>query len=509
MIDITNLLMTIQDVVVEQRNEGWLVGGTLRDRLLGRATNDLDIAVTGDVFALAHLVADRVHGSPIVLDRSHPAMRITWRKDDATTVPLTIDLVQLRGSTIQDDLRLRDFTINALAVPLSVAASSPDTTIGQIIDPCGGLADHSTRLLRACSSSALRDDPLRMLRAIRVAGDAGFHIDPVLRASILAQHAALASVASERIRDELLKILALPTAGRWLRELDRLALLTTVIPELWPARGCHQPGGYHWFPVLDHMLESVAAWDWIAGQITSTPGRALFPPLAVSAGADLQFHLPFAVELKTRMAENVESVPRAAYFRLALLMHDIAKPQTRQLKPDGSASFYGHPSQGAEIAWNVARRLRIGNIPSTYIRTVVNEHMRPGQLASDGKIVSSRAIYRFFSATGDAGPDVLLHMLCDYMGMRGPLLTADQWGGTIDWVATMLNAFYRESDIVRPISLVNGHTLMTKLNLGPGPLVGTLLAAIREAQAAGEVTTVEQALHHARALLAALPRRPD
>jgi len=212
----------------------------------------------------------------------------------------------------------------------------------------------------------------------------------------------------------------------------------------------------------------------------------------------LTARLPYAERIWARLAEPVDGVPRAALFKLAVLLHDVAKPQTRALKPDGGVSFYDHQSIGAEIAWEVTRRLRLSRAAGEYVRLIVREHMRPGQLNELGSALTERAVYRFFRATGEAGPEVLLHSLCDHLAMKGPHLRAEDWHDHVEWTAKMFEAFYERSETVRPQPVVRGDDLMRELGLAPGPEIGRLLEEVREAQAAGEIHTRDEALELAR-----------
>jgi poly(A) polymerase/tRNA nucleotidyltransferase (CCA-adding enzyme) len=221
-------------------------------------------------------------------------------------------------------------------------------------------------------------------------------------------------------------------------------------------------------------------------------------PLALQTFPSLDARLPHAERLRARFAETIDGVPRLALFKLAVLLHDVAKPQTKAIKPDGGVSFYDHQVIGAEIAWQIARRLRISRAGSDYVRLIVREHMRPGQLSELGAELSLRAVYRFFRATGDAGPDVLLHSLCDHLAMKGPMLVPAGWAWHINWTAQLLEMNYDETEQLRPEPLLRGNDVMRELGLDPGPLVGRVLEDVREAQAAGDIRTREEALDWAR-----------
>ncbi|NTU82045.1 MAG: HDIG domain-containing protein, partial [Chloroflexales bacterium] len=275
--------------------------------------------------------------------------------------------------------------------------------------------------------------------------------------------------------------------------------------ELEPARACAQPR-VHFLPVLAHILETVAALDWLiasvrdgwaAGAERPAPEEL---PVAVRTHPDLSRELPFAPELATLLNERrAGGHRRAALLKLAALLHDNAKPQTRAIHPDGKVSFYEHQTIGAEVAAKIGRRLRLSRQDGAYVALVVREHMRPGQLRTS-EVVTTRAVTRLFRDLGDAGPDVLLHELADHLATRGPNIDTAGWAAHLAWVAEMLAAYYLPQP-ERRAPLVNGHSLMEALGIAPGPLVGELLREIGEAQAAGEVTTLEEAIALARQVI--------
>ena len=478
--------------------QSWLVGGYVRDLLLGRPSGDIDIAVDGLAPELARSFADATGGAWVLLDEETGAARVVWPEASSTAgQPRMIDIVRLRAPTVDGDLRGRDFTTNALALPLALLETWREQ---DLIDPLGGLADLRRGELRACGPTAILDDPLRMLRAVRLAGQLNFRLAEALDAELRRRHALIGSVSAERVRDELLRILALPGAGRWVNQLDELGLLTAIIPELEPARACEQPR-LHYLPVLGHLLEAVVAADWLIAQLRPDAAEhddgAVLPD-AVWARPELTAVLPYADRLRARFDEPVDGVPRLALFKFAVLLHDVAKPATKAIKPDGGISFYDHQTIGAEVALSIARRLRLSRAGSDYVRRIVREHMRPGQLNELGPALTMRAVYRFFAATADAGPDVLLHSLCDHLAMQGPRLSPAGWSWHLGWTAEMIETFYGEETVIRPAPIVRGDDIMRELGLAPGPLIGRLLEDVREAQAAGEVQTREEALAWAR-----------
>jgi poly(A) polymerase/tRNA nucleotidyltransferase (CCA-adding enzyme) len=320
------------------------------------------------------------------------------------------------------------------------------------------------------------------------------------------------------LRAELVALLEQPDAAGHLRALDQAGLLTRIFPELEPARATTQPN-VHFLPVLAHSLEAVCAVDWLLSELENQQSRAesynpttesgssklktqnsqLVLPVAVQTHPELRYRSVYAVELGRLFAEQIGGYTRAALFRLAALLHDVAKPATKQPKPGGGVSFHEHQTIGGEVALAVARRMGFGEEAAGYIRLVVREHMRPGQFAALDE-VTPRAVARYFHATAGAGPDVLLHMLADHMATRGPAIDVRGWQAHAAWVDALLDTIWGEQvELARP--LLNGDELMRALEIAPGPLVGRLLAAIGEAQAGGDITTSEEAIALARGLL--------
>jgi poly(A) polymerase/tRNA nucleotidyltransferase (CCA-adding enzyme) len=497
-------LRALAGQVAAEGGSAWVIGGTLRDLLLGRTVHDIDIALDIPALAAARALADGLGGAYVPLDEGHAVARVVLR--DGTV----LDLASLRAPTLEGDLRARDFTANAMAAPLLA-----DGTLGPLIDPLGGAADIRAGRLRLCGERAFADDPLRMLRAARLAARLEWTLDPALDSALRAGAGQIAGVSAERVRDELLALLAARSAAPWLRYLDRAGLLLAIIPELAAAQGASQPSK-HFFHVWEHMLEAVCAGEWIVAELSgdhrppppappSDPADA-YPPAFWGRPAAVRRLPELRAELEWRervLAHWGLSMPgghqRLALWKLALLLHDIAKPATRVETPAGKVTFHGHQDAGADMARSIAGRLRLSRAETDYVATVVRGHMRPGQLYSDE--TSPRAAYRFFRDLGEAGVDTLLHGLADHMAARGPQLSPHHWAMHLAWTDAMVGFHWdaaREQQKRAP--LVTGRTLMRELGLAPGPLLGTLLEAIREAQAAGEIHTVDEALALARRL---------
>jgi tRNA nucleotidyltransferase/poly(A) polymerase len=470
--------------------QGWLVGGTPRDLLLGRAISDIDVAIDTDGVVLARSLADSWGGSFVPLDTERGTGRVVLPEEVTGGASLVIDLVQLRAATIEADLALRDVTINAMAMPLAGEQT--------LLDPLGGQADLAIRQLRACGPTSISDDPLRILRAVRLAALLNFHIAGELDAQLRASAGAITNVAVERVREELLKLCATSVAGYWLGYLDAIGVLTRLFPELEPARTCDQPR-IHFLPVLAHSIETVVVLDWLFAIDEQQEADHL--PVAVQKIPGLTRTLPYQEQIMVGLRERRGGgVPRLALLKLAALLHDNAKPQTKELHEDGSVSFHGHQDIGAVVALAIAQRLRISRADSNYLGMIVKEHMRPGQLRAAGEI-TQRAMVRFFRDTGGAGSDVLIHELADHMATRGPATTITGWDAHLAWIGHLLQMHYQQPPA--PIEpLLRGDELMAELEMQAGPLVGELLREIAEARASGEISDREAALALARRMYA-------
>ncbi|MSQ33196.1 MAG: HD domain-containing protein [Dehalococcoidia bacterium] len=478
-LDFRQLLRQVTAALGEQ--EAWLVGGAVRDLLLGRATKDIDIAVAGDALATARGVADRLGGAFVPLDEAHQIARVVLARSGGWW----LDFSTLRGG-VDEDLARRDCTINAMAVPLA-AALQPGWE-SQLQDPLGGRRDLRDRLLRAASDTAFGADPARLLRVIRLAAQLDFAVEPGTRLLLRRDAALLGSVAPERLRDELCLLLATPRAYWALRELDALGILARLLPELEPARGVGQPSEHHW-DVFDHLLHAVEA----AGAVLGQGAPPWVSPEALAP-------LPRPPELAGYFEGVWGGVPRGTLLKLAALLHDVAKPETKAPDAKGRIRFLGHPALGARRAEACLKRLRFSGAATELTCALILHHLRPTQM-SHQVIPSDRAIYRYYRDLGEAAIPALYLTCADWLATRGPSLETEPWLGYLRRVEHVLDQYLYRPERVSPTPLVDGNDLMAVFDLPPGPLIGRLLAAVREAQGAGEAATRSQALQvAARAL---------
>lgn len=472
--------------------EAYATGGFMRDALMGRPVRDIDVSVQGDPLALAEELAAQVGGHWFPLDEERRLARVQLAE-----TRLYIDLQPLRGD-IEADLRGRDYTIDAMASPIEAVASGRP----QIIDPARGLADLEAGVVRAVSEEAMREDPLRLLRGPRIAAQLGFRIEAQTEEMVRRLAPLLTLAAAERQRDELRHVLAAPQSGQGLRLIDQLGLLACLLPELEPARGAEQPKEHYW-DVLGHSLATVEFLDVLLSEAEpeDKAGKRLWRGLWSELAWWNQGGAYFREEV-------VPGTSRAALLKLGGLLHDIGKPATRSIDETGRMRFFGHQHVGADVAAGALRRLRFSAREVAMVRAMVAAHLRPVQMAQQGP-PTRRAIYRFFRDTGEAGIETLFLSLADHLATVGPRLNEAGWRRHVALTSYILEKRFRDADVVSPPKLLRGDEVMAALGVPPGPLVGQLLEAVREAQAAGEISTREEALALARRLAARAPASED
>jgi len=505
--DLLATLAKISHLLTIQKKQGYIVGGFIRDWLSKRETNDIDIAVSGDAITIAQEVVGEIGGKFVLLDDVNNVARVVVIEDEQ---PGKISQNQeLRGAEwhfdfssfsgdIKSDLARRDFTINAMALGLSQFVTASTATkrssrklatplaekrpLLKLIDPFSGREDLRDKIVRRVSEQIFEADAARLLRAVRLAAELDFTIEPETESLIRRYSQAITEVPGERVREELLRLLALPRAAYYLRYLDTLGLLLALIPELAESKGVEQPTAHFW-DVFDHSLQTVAAIEFL---IRESDWEYSNDAMLSTA--------PWSDMIDRHLSQEVSSGSNhKVLLKLAGLFHDIAKPMTKSIDDTGRARFLGHTKQGAAMTANILERLRFSNREIRLVESLVYHHLRPAQMAND-ELPTQRAIYRYFRDTGEAGIDILLLALADYLASRGPLASMEEWRKNCQLINYILAEHDKQQAKILPVKLIDGSDIMNAFDLAPGQLIGKLLAMVNEAHASGELSTREEAL---------------
>jgi tRNA nucleotidyltransferase/poly(A) polymerase len=452
----------------------WVVGGAVRDALLGREVLDVDVVVDGGAETAARAIA-QASGRGTARFALSDAFD-TWRVAGPGHA-WQVDVTPLRGGGIEADLGLRDLTINAMAEPVGG---------GAVVDPFGGRADLEARIARAVGERAFADDPLRCLRVARFACELDLRVDADTARLVRAHAPELHRIAGERVFAELKRIVAAPGIRTGLHLMDELGVMAHVLPELAALRGVEQ-NRYHHADVLDHTLEVLDA----ELELEADPGAAL--------------GLEHADAIRALLAEPLaDGLTRRDGLRLGALLHDSAKPFTRAVSEDGQTlGFPRHDVEGERLVREVLARLKASERLRAHVGALTRHHLALGFLvhAREPDGLPRRALYRYLTATDPVEVDVTLLSVADRLATRGH--KADQSIARHMALAREVigEALRWRAGETRPAPLLRGDELARELGIGPGPVVGRLLDDLAAARFAGEIADRQSALEAARALL--------
>jgi tRNA nucleotidyltransferase/poly(A) polymerase len=462
-------------------SEVYLVGGAIRDSILGRPVLDIDFSLRGSGVEAAKTVANSLGAAFYPLDTERGIGRVLLVRGKAR---YTLDFASLRESTIEKDLALRDFTVNAIAIPLKDPAN--------LIDPLNGQRDTRDGILRACSPRSIEDDPVRAIRAIRLATQLSFRIEKETKEHARAGASTLGKISAERIRDEFFRILSGRKVAAAIHSLASLGLLRAILPE---TAGLDRMGqdDPHRTDVWEHTLTVLEKLEVVCDVLARETGAERAGDWAMGlARVRLSRFQPPLVEHLARPMSDERSL-RGLLF-LAAILHDAAKPETRSVNSLGEVHFLGHEQLGADWALHRSTALRFSNDEADFVSKIVRNHMRPLLLQSNGS-VTRRAVFRFFRATGPCGITVCLLFLADTLASHRAEDAQENWQAAVETVYSLLEGYFeRPAEMVRPTPLLTGDDLIRDFRLSPGPQIGELLDALREAQAAGEVSSREEAV---------------
>ena len=437
----------------------------MRDLLLGRPVSDVDLAVEGDCVRFCEDFARHCSARMVSVGQAFQSFRVIREGEQ-------LDFASLQGNSLHEDLRRRDITINAMALPLS--ALHPEDGL---LDPCRGQRDLRGKTVRMVRAQNLADDPLRLLRVFRFAAELEFRIHPLTLASVRVRAGMIRPVPGERVFPELKRVLSAGHTAQLVRDMAEHRLLFELVPELERTVSVSQ-NRYHHLGVWDHTLLALEKAD----AILEHPDR-YFPG-----------HGP---SFRTYLGKP----GRSSLLRLAILLHDVAKPRTRTRQADGRITFYGHETEGARMTDMITKRMKASRAEGQRLARLVRHHLKVQQLRNVAPRRSTLA--RLVREMKDDILGLLIVGLADLTSKKGPARSAEAESAYLELATRILdvrNLLEASEKTVRP--LVTGRDLMEAFSLRPSARLGAALEALRDAVDDGTVTTKEEALEFARLFLA-------
>lgn len=426
------ILRTLAAQFSEVGYELYLVGGSVRDALLHRPTHDLDLATDAHPPAIKRLLAQAGPDARYDVGEKFGTIGATfgdWVVEITTYRSEEYAFASRKpavtfGTNLEEDLSRRDFTINAIA-------QEPST--GGMLDPFHGLQDLQRGLIRAVGDPAerFREDPLRMLRAVRFAAELGFSIDPATRAALVEQAGALEHVSTERIAAEMTRLLVADQPSLGLDELCGSGLAAYVMPELLPLRSTSQDGRHK--DVFGHTLKVV------------------------------------------------ENIPATPLLRWAALLHDIGKPRTKTVE-DGKVHFFRHEMVGARMARKILRRLRFDRDSSERIQRLVAEHLRPNLYTPEW---TDGAVRRFLRETEGITDDLFALSRADITSYRRSRVEAGV--ARVNHLEARCRELQAQEDVAKLQSPLDGNDLMIMFDRSPGPWIKPIKDYLLELVIDGEL----------------------
>ncbi|MBI3591473.1 MAG: HD domain-containing protein [Candidatus Melainabacteria bacterium] len=459
--------------LTKEKAEIYLIGGFVRDMLIGRLSYDLDfVVVDKSALELGKELALKHDGNCFLLDKLTETTRVMLKEEVAPSY--TFDFTPVLKSNLEADFARRDFTINTLAINLK--------ELNILIDKFSGLDDLNQKKIKAVKSENLLDDPLRFIRAFRFAAYLQCEIEPELFYFIKSNlddkkvSSLLKSVAGERISTELWKILDNDNSSKYIRQMADVGLLEEIMPELTPMRKV-TPNSHHHLWLFDHSLELVKTFEENFHKIPEWAKQELNNPFSASA-----------------------SPVKKSVAKLGALLHDVGKPSTWEIKKNNGEekhTFYGHDKVGAEITKDISEKLKFSNLIQETISRLVRYHLRPFQLQQGDAPITDRALYRFFRDVGEDMPLLLMLAMADLYATCGPKITKEDLSSGEKLILFLFDEYKkyktREIEAAKKPKLLDGNEVMKLTGLKPSPILGQVMKELDEAIAVGEIKTKEEA----------------
>jgi tRNA nucleotidyltransferase/poly(A) polymerase len=453
-----------QIVEVLKPSAAFLVGGAVRDLMLGQPIHDLDFALPKDTILYAKKVADQLNGDFYLLDKERQAARVLLKDEQKTR--LVIDFTTFQGETIEEDLLTRDFTITSMAMDINKDH--------QIIDPCQGARDLKDGLIRSTSDQALQEDPLRGLRAVRMAAQLGFLILPDTKDLIRKSGNDLLEVSPERIRDELFRTLEGPNQAAALMALQVLGIYPVVFSGDFTL---HQQG-------VIRVLESF--WSLLQEEHN--------PDTASNWAFGLFVHRLGRYRKETQIHLKQEAVPGRSVYQLSFLSLLVQPPAKDNQDLDLYLLRFS----------SIMGLLHLSNQETDRLEKSIRAVQAYRNLADHQLSLPPIEVYRYFREFAEAGVDGVFLALALLLAEEDKISLQSSWPNQLDTARHLLEGWWeKRKQWVDPPGLLNGNDLQENLDLDPGPEIGILLEQLREAQVRGEIDSRDEALDYLKKVIQA------
>ena len=436
----------------------YIVGGSIRDLILGRIPTDYDIAVILFPEKYASDLASCVNGHVVEIGKQN---QMIYRVVSENS---TFDISAIEGKTIEDDLVKRDFTVNAIGYDLSS---------GKIIDLFGGINDLSINKIRMVSKEVFKKDPVRLIRAYRIAAMLDFEIESETAHAIVNNVKLITKAAGERIKAELFKIFSCPKSYGYIHQMYETGLLFEIFPELTALQGCKQ-NKHHAYDVLEHSLTAFSQLEILLNEKIFNTGAINFP-------------IP-----------DMDK-ERSALLKYSILLHDTGKPSALTVGDDENIHFFGHEIIGAEMAKQISKRLKLSNNEAGYVDFIIRNHLAALHLyeSSKEKPLSDKSLTRFFVKCGDKTPDLLFHTIADIKSKGSSNNNDDKNrnGKFIDFISTIIKKFYLVYKVKKAEPpLITGYDLILEFGLSPSPFFKKILSFVEESRLSNNTKNRNEAL---------------
>lgn len=441
------------DFILKDINEGYLVGGSIRDFFTKKCEFcDRDISIKG-AENFARKLANKFDATFIELDNENKIYRIVL-KDKINF----LDISEMQGNSIEDDLKRRDFTINAIAYDLSNE---------KFIDVTGGLNDLKNKVLRHIDDKNFEEDPLRVLRAFRFYSMTGFEMTEEL-VKALKKYMPLALVpAKERINYEIMKLFGGDYASSALLKMDELGLLEKIIPQVKEMKNV-PPNTHHHLDLFHHVIETVRQIEIIYAGLSG-------------------------FEKEHMDAIDFGGFPRINHLKLAGFLHDIGKYSTWTIEESGRHRFIKHDDVGSKMVVPLLRDLKFSKKQIEYVSCMIKNHIYPSNVIV-APILNEKVMMRYVRKMGENVVDNIILAKADRLSARGVDITEEVINSNINGLNKLLEFYLSKKDSLTPLpKLLDGREIMTLLNIKPSPKLGEIISALNEAQLNGDVTTPEDA----------------